>query len=169
MILQVLIGCVIAFGLSYVIGQAKISQPIRYWFWTYGWMRGVCSKCGAALRGDISPSDAERAEQGQKALGTHAPLCYGAINGALHFPLRWIVNLVECPACSGFHMGFISSFWIPPLIPVTPWIWPITLGLFVCGSNLILGRLVGTIGPIHPIPIQISNAVPPQAQEKSDG
>lgn len=48
---------------------------------------------------------------------------------------RFIVTMIECPACLGFHVG-----WILGLVFGLGW-YSIALGLFTTGTNLILAKL----------------------------
>ena len=52
---------------------------------------------------------------------------------------RWVVRLMECPACLGFHLGWIYA------LAVGSEFHPVTLAFLTCGSNFILGRLTGLI------------------------
>lgn len=49
---------------------------------------------------------------------------------------RWIVELVECPACLGFWLGLVAPQQIVPRL---------VFGFFICGTSFILGRLTGLI------------------------
>ena len=50
----------------------------------------------------------------------------------------WAVQLLECPSCFGFWLGLIvGPFFVP--------FHPIACGLFVTGSNFLLGRVTGLI------------------------
>jgi hypothetical protein len=59
-------------------------------------------------------------------------------------PAKWLVLLVECPACLGFWIGFVSGLLGPtgyaePLATVPP----LALGCYVAGTNFVLGRATG--------------------------
>ena len=68
---------------------------------------------------------------------------------------KWIVRLIECPACfgwwEGLTIGIAIVIWTPPeivaiLTPLRPfWLLPLYLGLSVAGSNFVLGRLTGLL------------------------
>ena len=65
------------------------------------------------------------------------------------FPLRsylhstgpigaWVVTLLECTACSGFHGGWIGQ--LLGVAPFTSW-W--MAAFYTCGSNLLLAKYIG--------------------------
>lgn len=59
-------------------------------------------------------------------------------------PRRWIVALLECPACLGFYEGLITGWFIQDFVPFLPaWGTMGLLALFTCGTNLIFGKLLG--------------------------
>lgn len=51
--------------------------------------------------------------------------------------LAWFLELIECPACLGFWIGLVASFFLG-----TNWfVW----ALFTSGSNFLLGKFSGLI------------------------
>ena len=72
----------------------------------------------------------------------------------LCWPTKWLVELVECPACFGTHLGFwfgvlAPAAWTIAIIPVplplnwlTAGVW---LGLYTAGAGFLLGRATGLI------------------------
>lgn len=71
------------------------------------------------------------------------------------YPFRILVELMECPACLGWWIGFISGlvglftqYQDVQLIHIgPPWIFPVILGLYTSGTNFILGRYTRLISP----------------------
>ena len=62
---------------------------------------------------------------------------------ALGWFSRWMVELVECPACLGTWLGFAAGFFWPHLAPLG-WA-PLALALWTCGANYLLGRATGLL------------------------
>jgi len=59
-------------------------------------------------------------------------------------PLRWIVLLLECPACCGFWIGLFVGLagpagYVEALAPIPA----LALAFFTAGSNLLLAVAVG--------------------------
>ena len=65
----------------------------------------------------------------------------------------WLVELVECPACLGTHLGFWFAVfapwvWLNSIIPLPTTTWfsaGVLLGLYTCGTGFVLGRATGWI------------------------
>lgn len=78
----------------------------------------------------------------------HAKVSLG-LRGFVHENLGWIgrflVELIECPACLGFWIGLCYGFLFhPPFVPPgTHGV--VVLALATAGSNFILGRKSGLI------------------------
>jgi hypothetical protein len=55
----------------------------------------------------------------------------------------WVVSGVECPACSGWHIGFwfglLAPHLLPPLIYSNPFN-ALTLAFYTSGVNFVLGK-----------------------------
>ncbi len=66
--------------------------------------------------------------------------------GALGRAAAFTLALVECVACTGFHLGWIGS--IAGISPVATW-W--MSALFTCGSSLILAKVVGLLDQEDPV------------------
>lgn len=101
-----------ALGLSYIMGHARISLGLRI------------------LIGGQGAVDAYVHPMTRQAIP--------ARNGA--DPLipvvgPWIVELLECAACSGFWIGVAGSFWLPVLLGNNPVAWAIVMGCATCGMN----------------------------------
>lgn len=108
-----------AFGFAYIIGHAMITRSLREWAYDFGLFYRMV---------ELETTDVVSA--GSTAL---MPRVY---------PLRWFVQLIECPACLGFHTGFWSWLWYSR-DPVAA----LLAGCFVAGSNYLLGRQTGLIPP----------------------
>ncbi len=68
--------------------------------------------------------------------------------GSLHRPRfflirRWLVDLIECPGCTGVWIGMILGGVLFKL----PWTLWIIGGLYLCSTNLILFHLTGLDRP----------------------
>lgn len=117
-----------AFGLAYIVGFARISLRFRTW-----------------LGGTPAKPPNPLAIGGAAAQGTPA------VPGKLGPFGDFICEMLECPACFGFWIGFVSAIAgmpcgapepFPPYHGIT---WPITLGCITSGSNFILSRLTKLI------------------------
>ncbi len=53
---------------------------------------------------------------------------------------RWFLILLECVACTGFHVGWISQ--LVGLAPFNHWY---VAAFFTCASNLLLAKAVGML------------------------
>lgn len=52
---------------------------------------------------------------------------------------RWLLALVECAACFGFHCGWVLAMLTMPL----SWFSAFGYGCFFCATNFLLARLTG--------------------------
>lgn len=52
----------------------------------------------------------------------------------------WLLTLLECVACSGWHLGWIAQ--LLGLAPFDSW-W--LAAFYTCGSNLLLAKYVGLL------------------------
>jgi hypothetical protein len=62
-------------------------------------------------------------------------------------PARWLVMLVECPACFGFWIGLAAGFagvFDFASVPL-PFLTPLLAACYTAATNLILGRLAGIV------------------------
>lgn len=58
----------------------------------------------------------------------------------------WICNLIECPGCLGFHLGWIYELTLGPTgISGPRWFQVIVVGAAFAASNFILGRITRLI------------------------
>lgn len=58
----------------------------------------------------------------------------------------WIVMLLECPACLGFHFGWAVVVWGPPLgVPFTFWWAVAVMSCATSAVNLLLAKHVGML------------------------
>lgn len=108
-----------SFGFAFVLGYSKISLPLRSWLATY-----------------------EKQTQlpwGDKWIDN--PKVLRAL-------VRWLLALLECPACVGFWLG-LGSILTPIVdfvpISVSPYLLAPFLGLTNLGACLALGMFVGLI------------------------
>jgi hypothetical protein len=133
-----------AFGLSYIIGHARVSLGVREWMASIGldtvWVCKEKEKLGCTWQRDRHPT----AE-------THfyCPMHSGAdkvdVTRWYHHPAIWIVQLIECPACSGFWIGLATGSLYPYIVPIVV---PgpsaaLALGLYTCAVGFLLGRATG--------------------------
>jgi hypothetical protein len=81
--------------------------------------------------------------------------------GAIAPMWRWLVMLIECPACLGFWIGLFVGGACAPLWPgENPLILAAVIGAFyTSGSNFLLGRLTG----LMPLPAVEAADEPPAA------
>lgn len=105
-----------SFGLAFVLGYSKLTFPLRKWLEWAAELR---------LAGDkIETADVQGYPK------------------AVRFLARWILSLLECPACLAFWFGAGAIFTpIADMVPmdVSPWITSPALGLANCGAVLTLG------------------------------
>ena len=131
-----------AFGLAYIGGHSLITRrgrEILYGF-TLGWSEscgnGHLAHYGPRVATEPLPTPSCSACALAGFEGTFHP-----VDGP-HFPFRWLVTLVECPACFGFWIGAVSGAlrWIEidSLGRVTS---AIAVGCFTAGCNVLLGTL----------------------------
>lgn len=52
---------------------------------------------------------------------------------------KWLMKLICCPACTGFHIGF----W--PALVTEGFPQALVMGFYSCGANFLIGRLSGVI------------------------
>ena len=58
----------------------------------------------------------------------------------------WLVKMIECPACLGFHIGWIYALAVrPDFLIIEPWKAAALLAFSTSGSNFVLGRITGLI------------------------
>ena len=84
--------------------------------------------------------------------------------GAIAPMWRWLVMLIECPACLGFWIGWavwIATLSLWPIEP--PWYLAGTAGAFyTAGSNFLLGRLTGLM-PLPAVEAALTDEPPAAA------
>lgn len=123
--LGIVIFAFAAFGLAYVIGYSKITLEIREWL-------------------------AEPVEYlNTKVTDAHGP---GLEQGTAYRPpllaARWLLALMECPACLGWHIGFWASIVIERQANsgfLNALLNALLFAFFITGTNYILGRYTGLI------------------------
>lgn len=128
--LTMLCYVIAAFGLAYVLGHSIITKKPREWAYALGFGRKLVP---------VEPNEVIKH-------GSHA-------FAHRFYPLRWLVELIECPMCCGWHSGF--WFWIlfviryPPdgihYVPSVDIPIGFIVGFFTAGSNFILGRATGLV------------------------
>ena len=112
-----------AFGFSYIIGIAQISHSLRV---LLGGVDGHPAQPAHVMFGRIIPA--------QEETPTLRPLI--PVVGP------FIVDLIECPACSGFWIGVASSFWLPVLFGSNPVLWALVMGCATSGMNYFISGIV---------------------------
>lgn len=61
-------------------------------------------------------------------------------------PLKWFVILIECPACLGFWIGFVSAYRFDvSLIGLDAFSSAMIVGCFTSGSNLLFYALARSV------------------------
>lgn len=62
---------------------------------------------------------------------------------------RWLLILIECPACLGFWLGAVPAYFGHSLIPGlgAAALVALVVGLATCASNLLLARFAGLSEP----------------------
>lgn len=166
-LIALLFYSVAAFGLAYIVGHAKISLGIRTKLADWRAHRGAqwrFLKCGHVIPGDAFPGEHKIVK------GVRYPTCpiCGVTGSAEQVlkdrgPLTWLVELLECPACFGTHVGFWAGVLFPSSVlallpgtvalcmPFGPWgighrfLAGVALALWTCAVGFILGRLTGWI------------------------
>jgi hypothetical protein len=141
--LELLFYSLAAFGLVYIVGHARISLRPREWLADVGLGEEFgCTEPGCAWRRakPINPEEPFYCPRHGKAEPVPFVRWY-------HHPARWLLSLIECPACLGFWVGLGVGYWYPYIIPV---IVPgpsaaLALGLYTCAVGFLLGRATGLI------------------------
>lgn len=112
--LTLIVYLISTFGLAYVLGHSKITQRAREVAFDLGfYKRNV------------------RVETAGGSVTGYQPTI---------FPLRWLVMLVECPACLGFWVGLACGWRLFHVFSTA-----VVLGFFTCSTNFMLGRWTGII------------------------
>ncbi len=62
-----------------------------------------------------------------------------------HTLSRWLLTLMECVACTGFHIGWIGGLLGLAGLPVTA-VFVVLLAFATATTNLVLGRITGITG-----------------------
>jgi hypothetical protein len=81
--------------------------------------------------------------------------CYVVGHSAISLPIRervaaatrageWFVELLECPACLGWWLGFLTGV-VMLISTLHAWREALALPFFVSGTNYLLGRATGWI------------------------
>lgn len=112
-----------SFGIAFGLGYAKISLPLRNWLARISDLHLVGDKIETA-----------------ELIG------YPKL---VRFAARWLLALLECPACVAFWLGLISVW--TPIVNVIPvggiplWVMGPILGVTNMGAVLSLGMITGLI------------------------
>lgn len=131
--MNILFYAVTAFGLAYIVGHSVITRWIREWLAGLDFV-----KCDACDR--IVVDDHTEVTSGWKCDACGSGIYYEVIS-----PRRWIVMLLECPACFGFWIGVTTV--VLGLTDSAPTLRnAVALGLFTSGSNYILAKITRLIG-----------------------
>lgn len=112
-----------SFGLAFVIGYSKISFPLR------AWLGRITS---------LYLADDDKIEAGAST----------GYSRSVRFLARWLLSLLECPACLAFWFGVAATFTpIADFIPFSTSPLPLTLflGFANCGAVLVIGMITGLI------------------------
>jgi hypothetical protein len=134
---------VAALGLAYVIGFSVITRGFRTWL--AGEQLARCPVCGE--EGHVSLATGNDGIgwpcAGKPGTPPHEQAYFEA--GYRHPWRGWLVTLLECPACFGWHVGFWLGLAATLLFPTLPFRWwlPPALAFYTAGSNFILGRATG--------------------------
>lgn len=117
-----------AWGLSYIMGIAQISLSLR------------------VLLGGIPASPAVPAQKVIDIAGnsvTIHPALDAREEVAPVIPVvgPFLVDLLECPACSGFWIGIAGSFWLPMVLGGNPVAWSVIMGCATCGVNFLIANI----------------------------
>lgn len=109
------IYALISFGFAYITGHALITRSVREWAYDFG----IGSK--------LHPVE------------ENAVVKPGSVYAHKLHPLRWLVLLLECPACLGWWIGFAAGYYFNG--------WPLALAasLFTTSTNFLFGRATGLI------------------------
>lgn len=108
-----------AFGLSFIIGGAKISYSLR------ALLGGSVAR--PAFQHPVTKEQIPAQEEVKPLIPIVGP---------------WLCDLMECFACTGTWIGFAASFWLPQphLTPaLSPPAWCLALGCATCASSYLLG------------------------------
>lgn len=86
----------------------------------------------------------EPVQDGMKVQGTGARLFWAA--------RMMLLALLECPACLGWHCGFVTAYllrghiyFLTGFLDAPTFVAMLALAFFTSGSNFILGRVTGLI------------------------
>ncbi len=107
-----------AFGLAYIMGHAQISHGLR-----------------VLLGGQPFVAD-----QKNQHLGITIP-GQDELQPLIPIVGPFLVDLLECVACSGFWIGVASSFQMPNVLTSSAISWALVLGCTTCASNFIIAGL----------------------------
>lgn len=128
-----------AYGLAYIIGESKISLPLRLFL-------------EPPLRKEpepppvVPPMVEYEAERTVRARIVEAPPKISWLNRCFDSIRLAVLSLIECPACFGTWAGFIYGLWFAPSFVPAGIRGAVLLGLYTCGSNSFLSRLGGKGG-----------------------
>lgn len=115
-----------AFGLSWIIGHAKITLSLRVL---------LAGRKEFAAQSEIRTPQGQVIQQAFPAQTALPPLI--PVVGP------FLVELMECTACSGTWIGFAASFWMPMVLGSNPVAWCLIMGCATCASNLIVAKYFG--------------------------
>lgn len=109
--IELVAWCLIAFGVTYVVGHSQITRGMREWLY--------------------APKVDER-----------------GVPVEVNRWARLVVDLMECPACFGFHVGWIGYLLGFRILATDLGVIAdaIAFGFLTSGSNLLLARASGLIG-----------------------
>jgi hypothetical protein len=115
-----------AWGLAYIMGAARISYSLR-----------------VLLAGDPG-QDAIAAQYALDAAGNKFLIRPALPQRDPIPPLipvvgPFLVDLLECMACSGFWIGLVSSFWLPRQLGSNDVAWAFVVACATSGVNYLLG------------------------------
>ncbi len=143
--LGLLIYVIAAMGLAYVLGHSVISVRPRTWlaeFVLFKWPGYRCAPEAVGGCGGIFKIE-DWARSGENFVcpcGVHQeePEKYTRDTR----PFEFFIDLLECPACLGFHLGWIFGAFVGPLwrptgntvVDILFW------AFFTSGSNMLLGK-----------------------------
>lgn len=133
-----------ALGVAYILGHSVISLPVRTWLADFAvakWLGYECLACG-------EPSVLTAWKENYPYRTCPRCVCPNEISSMKPStlkskPFAWLVELIECEKCLGFHLGWIYAVACGPIFSLAhqPIADAILLGFFTSGTNLLLGRI----------------------------